>query len=92
MAVETDLRCATDRRRAALVAQRRQGRDVTGIDYIVVSADQRSLEVFFIDREPPAELVTGRSSFSRSMAVGGSAFASSASGRRRARRARCTWS
>ena len=60
MAVETDLRCATDRRRAALVAQRRQGRDVTGIDYIVVSADQRSLEVFFIDREPPAELVTGR--------------------------------
>jgi hypothetical protein len=60
MATDTDLRCETDRRRAALLAQRRLGVDITGIDHIVVSADQRSLEVFFIDREPPAELVTGR--------------------------------
>jgi hypothetical protein len=60
MATGMDLRCETDRRRAALLAERRQGLDITGIDYIVVSADQRSLEVFFIDREPPAELVTGR--------------------------------
>jgi hypothetical protein len=60
MAIDTDLRCDTDLRRAALLAKRAQGVDITGIDYIVVSADQRSLEVFFIDREPPAELVMGR--------------------------------
>jgi hypothetical protein len=60
MAVDTDLSCATDSRRAALLRRRAQGDDITGIDYIVVNADQRSLEVFFIDREPPAELVAGR--------------------------------
>jgi hypothetical protein len=60
MAIDIDLRCETDRRRATLLAQRGLGVDITGIDYVVVSADQRSLEVFFIDREPPAELVTGR--------------------------------
>jgi hypothetical protein len=60
MAVETDLRCETDHRRAVLLAQRAAGRDITGIDFLVVSADQRSLEVFFIGREPPAELITGR--------------------------------
>ena len=60
MAIDTDLLCETDLRRAALLAQRTHGTDITGIDYVVVSADQRSLEVFFIDREPPAELVTGR--------------------------------
>ena len=62
MTVDFDLRCATDPRRAELLRQRRPptSRDITGIDYLVVNADQRSLEVFFIDREPPAELVTGR--------------------------------
>lgn len=60
MTMSTDVRCDTDARRAQLLSQRRQGVDITGVDYIVVSADQRSLEVFFIDREPPAELITGR--------------------------------
>ncbi len=55
----TDLRCEVDSRRAELLRQRAAGRKITGIDYIVVNPGQTSLEVFFIDAEPPAELVTG---------------------------------
>lgn len=55
----TDLDCDVDSRRAELLAQRAAGIDITGIDYLVVNAGQESLDVFFIDSEPPAELVTG---------------------------------
>ena len=59
--VDTDLSCETDRRRVELLRQRAASpfRDITGIDYIVVNADQRSLEVFFIGSDPPAGLVNG---------------------------------
>jgi hypothetical protein len=59
MTARTELECGTDLRRAAILARQADGVDVTGIDHIVVNADQRSLEVFFIGAEPPSELTTG---------------------------------
>ena len=59
MVMATGLDCDVDARRATLIAARQAGRDITGIDYIVVNGDQESLEVFFIDSEPPSALVTG---------------------------------
>ena len=55
--IQNGLKCEVDSRRAALLAQRRGGVDITGIDFIEVGSDQISIHVYFIDAPPPPGLV-----------------------------------
>ena len=41
--IQNGLKCEVDSRRAALLAQRRGGVDITGIDFIEVGSDQISI-------------------------------------------------
>jgi hypothetical protein len=53
------VRCATDLRRETLLARRAGGEDITGIDYVEVSADQREIFVRFLGAAPPPPGLVG---------------------------------
>lgn len=53
------VRCATDLRRETLLARQLTGEDVTGIDYVEVSGDQREIAVHFLGAAPPPPGLVG---------------------------------